>query len=245
MKIVITYCQNKRTAMPYLFGKYALPMMEKVFPGEVKLYHIFHDLHVRDERLASNRADASGLARVREFVKTAPGAVVTHTEVFPDLYVLPSFRIGSAVAIKERADLHLWLEDDAIVYDPLCYLWPRLMRDTDIGLFRQTAHIPMANCAFLLTSYKFDVKFLAADFRDDGKEYPNSSPFETFLWGLAESHQVLHPGAANRHHPRGPFKTTTDDLAAWLQETIPNIEEQDLKLLREDFCETDESNRPT
>src|SRR5579859_679223 len=152
MKCIITYFQNKRIALPYIFNRYCFPKMKEIFPGEMKLYHIFHNLHIKDNLLESNRIEENKLKQTTEFIHKYKGAcIIPHKKVFPELYSIPSYKIGVVMALKESADLHLWLEDDAIVYDMNCKTWPEKMIGKDVGLYRQTMHISMINCAFMLT----------------------------------------------------------------------------------------------
>lgn len=227
MKLSITYLLNKRSSLPNIFEKYSLPVFQKYY--STKLTYIHHNIHISDPKLESNREDESGLLRVREFLSTREH--ISHKEINPELYLLPSCKI----ALSLTEELHLWLEDDAIVYDPLCYLWKDLMKDSEVGLFRHTSD--MFNCAFLLTKKEYDDRLLGEleNYKDDGLDYPNSSYFENLLYKISHNHCVLHPYAAIRHHPRGPWKCTCLQVKQWLQENIPDITEEDLSLLHHDF----------
>lgn len=239
MKCVITYFQNKRISLPYIFNKYTLPMMKETFPGEVKLYHIHHDTHIEDNRLASNRElDHDNLLHVRKYIKSFSN-VISHQEIFKDFLLLPSCRIGINICLQENADLHLWLEDDAIVHDTSCHTWIEQMKDKDVGTFRQTAQNGMFNCAFMLSTKSYDKRLLLSleNYKDDGIYYPESSQFENLLYKNANASCLLNRNAAFRHHPRGKYKITGKEVADWLKNTIPDITEDDINLLKYDFLD--------
>jgi hypothetical protein len=236
MRCVITYFQNKRIALPYIFGKYCLPEMKKHFPGEIQLFHIFHNIHVKDPRLASTRDyTEQDLSKVRSFLPQYKHAnIISHSELIPDMYTLPSFRIGMKVSILAKADLHLWLEDDAIVMDT--FDWLKTYKDEDVLLYRNTISDRMANCAFMITSNSYDRKALRAlrHFKRDNKEYKNSSQIENFFWTKAKSHVLLDSDKAIRHHPYVP-RVDKEHIKEWLMRKIPNIEQQDIDLLDNDY----------
>ena len=210
--------------------------MKHVFPGEMKLYHIFHDVHVDNTILESNRLNHKHLDNAREFIRNdryQNATIVKHKEVNPELLSLPSCRLGVEIALEENADLHLWLEDDAIVFDKDCASWsPKI----DIGLYRYTMHAEMVNCAFMLTSSDYDRKILPqlCSYEDDHKIYPNSSQIEHMFWQNVKTHVMLNPDNATRHHPYPPA-VTKDNVRDWLRYKIPNIEQEDINMLDLDF----------
>ena len=245
MKCVVTILQNKRVALPFLFGKYSLPAMRKAFGGEVKLYHIFHDMHVEDKQLQSNKVyDLSDVNRVWEFIYRGfynEAKFVPHQEVNTELLSLPSMMKAAEVAIEEKADFHLWLEDDAIVYDLECGKWAELMKGATVGLYRSTVKQQMINPSFFVSTVEYDRKLLEA--LKDYKKEPHEkfaqygSQIEHLLWTLCENPVLLNSAAAQRHHPYGTkWSVWLPELKEWLKSTIPDIQPEHVGLLDIDFA---------
>lgn len=242
-KCVITITQNKRVALPFIFGKYILPRMKESF-GEVKLFHVFHNLHVRHGQLESNRDyGLEALGRVRYFIgnkKFNEAIVVDHQEVNLNHLILPSLIMCADIAIKEKADYHLWLQDDAIVFDKDCHLWQFIMKGKDVGLYRNTFGQQMINLAFFLSNTDFSKKLLPSlkeYVRDNSRDWgPVGSQMEHLFWNTCSNPVLLNKDYATRHHIGGKWTFTAEDLKVKLKEMIPEITEEDLGLVDLDFA---------
>jgi len=90
---------------------------------------------------------------------------------------LPSMKIGVEKAIEENADFHLWLEDDSIVYDEECHKWSELIKDKDIGVYKDDKILgrPYVNCCYCVTTQNLDKRLLEYMQRD--YEWDIRAPF--------------------------------------------------------------------
>ena len=75
--------------MPYLFSKYAYPVMKKLFQGEMKLYHIFHAQHsdAPQHYLISNQLPADRIKNVESFIKDnlyPQATIIKHLTFLPN-----------------------------------------------------------------------------------------------------------------------------------------------------------------
>ena len=241
MKCLVTICQNKRAVLPYLFGKYCLPRMQAVFPGEMLLYHIFHDYAgVGPSYLQSNLTlGDDNLKNVKDFIaqgKYANAKVLRHEILYKEYTYLPSVALAATVAIHERADFHLWLEDDAIVLDSGCDQWPALFGDGDVGLYRDTAYKGMVNSAYFVSRTSFDRRLLPrlSEYVPDNKPHSESGQLEDLLCQCAAGTTLLRREDAIRYHISKKFPTSLEDVEAWLTRRL-GVTPDELDLLSLDY----------
>jgi hypothetical protein len=252
MRCVVTIVQNKRIAMPYIFGKYCLPVMREQFHGDVQLYHVFHDCHISGSAMASNKVDETHVQKVRAAIDDgmfSHAKIIKHHEINEDWPALPSFVLAATLIPKVvNADFHLWLEDDAIVYDPDCGSWAITLGSHDVGLYQNTNEKQMINTAYFLSTNEFDVRFsrMLTEFKRT-LQIPQTakgawdnytgrgSLIEHCAWRAARSAVYLGPNKAFRHHPHPRYTKDRAMVHAWLENTIPNITADDLALLALDF----------
>jgi hypothetical protein len=251
MKCVITILQNKRVAMPYIFGTYSLPMMRARFNGEIKLYHIFHASNGLRSQMTSNLLlGPEKVEQTAQFIKEGHyknATIVSHKKTSAKWPTLPSLRIAVKIALKEKADFHLWLEDDAIVYDKDCDTWATTLGSADVGLYMQTDKKQLINTAYFLSTREYDERFarslqeydrnmsISANKQKWGKYAGHGSLIEHVAWRAARKPIFLGPDKAYRHHPHPTFTKTGTMVRKWLKETIPGISPVHLSLLKRDF----------
>jgi hypothetical protein len=242
---VVTIIQNKRVSLPFIFGRYCLPKMREMFDGKIELYHIFHDLHTQHGELESSRDyTEDSLENVRQFIEYdlfSEAIVISHRESSIEHLALPSFKMALEMTIQRDADFHLWMEDDAIIFDKECNLWEKKLGDADVGLYRDTRSQKMINTAFFLSRGSFDrrmLKYIKNYHRDSAEDYsPFGSQIEYAFWSASKSQAVLKAEYAKRHHPYGKWRSTISDVKRWLKGAIPEISEDHLDYLRLDFAE--------
>lgn len=252
MRCVVTIMQNKRVAMPYYFGRYSYPSLLAKFRGDVKLIHVFHSRHVEPTGLASNKMSIEHIDKVRRAIKgnMYPDAkIFEHTELCSTTPMMPSLKLALQLALKEHADFHLWLEDDAIVYDQQSDTWATTLGSADVGLYQDTDSKQLINTAYFLSTREFDKRFerVLEEFSKDmsipdtvkGRwdDYANKgSLIEHCAWRAARKPVYLGPDKAYRHHPhQTKSKKTCAMVRTWLEDHIPNISNRDLELLASDF----------
>jgi len=174
MKAVVTIFQCKRVVFPNIFLTYALPRMQEIFPGEIEAYLIQHVGGFSNEGLTRSetvKMDWGRLRLVQEWTEAGryPNAtIIRHSDSQPLYPHLPSFRRGLEIAVGEEADFHLWMEDDALVYDTECHLWPDLLADKDVADYE--AH-RLVHVAYTVTTLEFDRRILPliSNHKDDWK----------------------------------------------------------------------------
>jgi hypothetical protein len=242
MKCVITYIQNKRVALPYIFGKYCLPQMRKHFPGDMELIHVHHDSHVEDTQLHSSRfLGERHLQNVQQFIlenRYPDATFISHKEINWDLMLIPSAILAAEAALERNADLHLWIEDDAIVYDQGCRQWPSKI-SCDLGTYRNTYHQKMVVCSYFISKPAFDDKLipcLKKYKKERGDKYlKHGSQYEHLLYNIVEGKMsLLNSDCAYRHHLHSTYRKTRADVETWLKKHLP-ISSDDLSLLKLDF----------
>ncbi len=165
MKVVVTILQCKRVALPYIFLKYALPAMRDLCDFEIEPYLIQHiGIDSSDGHLETNRLPNTKLDLVAEWTqsgKYSNAIIIQHNTTFSKYPSLPSVRIGVETAIETKADFHLWLEDDALIFDTHCGDWPNIMGGSFLGVYHAKKE-GYVNSAYLLSSIKFDELLLPA-----------------------------------------------------------------------------------
>lgn len=215
--------------------------MQALFPGEMKLFHIFHDSNQEGSEIESNRLSDSHRKNVWDFLskKLYPNAkIIAHQETSTENTALPSYRLAAEIAMEEQADFHLWIEDDALVFDTECNLWPERVKD--IGLYRFTQKQEMVNPSFLLSTPGYNRRLLEL-FKNYRKEDSSlyaiyGSQIERVFWQAVQHSVVLPKKFANRHHPYpSKWAVWRPELEQWLQQRIPEISTAHLGLLKLDF----------
>ena len=158
MKLAITITQCKRVVLPHFFCTYVLPQMRARFSGPVAVFLVQHVGGLPEKRnfLRTSQLGQQCLERVRGWTEEGkfPGAeIIRHEERFEAYPHLPSLIRANEAALAWGADLHLWLEDDAIVADDQCDAWPDLMKENDAGVYRERDIIHIAH---FLSTRDFD-----------------------------------------------------------------------------------------
>lgn len=163
MKAVVTILQNRRVALPHIFTTYVLPEMRRLFPGEVDCVLVQHtaDASGGQTQLESLNKGPEGMERVRAWTEQGkfPGAeIISHDIIHRPYPLIPSLHRAVEQAVTRKADFHLWMEDDALVFDRSCSMWPALIRDREVGVYPPTPqHL---HTAFLVTTRRFDERIL-------------------------------------------------------------------------------------
>ena len=150
--------------------------------------------------------------------------------------------------LEQNADFHLWIEDDAIVYDTECNVWATTLGSGDVGIYRDNSEKQMINMAYFLSTKEFDQRLrqLLCEFHKNMNISQNKGKFDEFkrqgnliehmFWRAARDLIYLGPDKVIRHHPHPtPYKKTGKDVREWLKKNIPNIEDEDLDVLQIDF----------
>ncbi len=161
MKAVITIFQCKRVVLPYIFIRYCLPKMQQIFPGEMKVFLIQHLANVSNLCMQSGDICDSKLDLVKQWSdddKFSGAEIIRHAEVVPKHPALPSYRIGVETALREHADFHVWLEDDALIFDEECSRWSEIIGEKDVGVYRPRSNF--IHVAYLVSRPDFDKRIL-------------------------------------------------------------------------------------
>jgi hypothetical protein len=120
MKVIATIFQCKRVAFPYFFIKYCVPKMKELSGFDFEIYLIQHTTPETNRVLTTCRESWSKIENVQQWTKDGKftGAnIIQHSENDHICPAFPSYKIGVETALKEKADLHIWLEDDAMILD--------------------------------------------------------------------------------------------------------------------------------
>lgn len=250
MKGLITYCQNKRVSLPYIFGKYVFPEMKKRFNGELLYYHIWNCSHDPTHTTTSNKLDVANIEKVqrayyRNMFKEAE--LIVHYWINNEWPGLPSVIEATELAKKLDVDFHLCMEDDAIVYDMDCDKWATILGSGDVGTYMNTVSKEMINCAYVLGTREFDnrLSLMLQEFKRTITLPCNKQNYESYngKYSMIEhifyraARQPIYMGTdkAFRHHPYPTFTKTGKDVCAWLKKTIPHITKEDLALVSGEF----------
>ena len=217
MKAVVTIFQFRRAVLPYLFMRYCYPVMKQAFPGSLDVWII------QDTGLAKGNIHTSAkvysdakrrlIAQWTDEGRYAGATIVRHDEPLDPRYpqLLPSYRIGMEIALRERADFHLWLEDDAIVLDRECGQWGKLLAGRDAGVYQRVQNI----CpAFFVSTPAFDTRLLPIvrernvdgihqPFDDTQGWRPSVGEIEYYTtWACKTDRALLNPASVARVHRR-------------------------------------------
>jgi hypothetical protein len=214
-RLLVTIMQHKRVGCPFLFINHILPGMRSRDWGEIDVVLIQHLADVRGKLLESSRHGAAGMEKVAAWTKAGcfPAVeVVQHTECFPPYPSIPSYRIAAEHGIAGAYDLHLWLEDDALVYDPEFTQWGEKLAAHEVGEFYEG--LPWVHSSSFVSRPEFDRRI--APLLQDLERWQSparrfveearrgvlvTSRIEPFLQAhLTTGKSYLGPHAA-RHHP--------------------------------------------
>jgi hypothetical protein len=216
--------------------------MRDVFPGSLELYHIHHNSHVEDTQLHSSvHLGEENLNNVRRFIaenKYPDARIIEHSRVNKELPLIPSVLLAAQTALEREADLHLWIEDDAILFDLDCWRWPHKVA-CELGSYRNTVHQKMIVCSYYLSRPSFDGRLIPA--LHSYKKEPNwkyaryGSQYEHMLFNIGgQKLSILNSECAYRHHLHSTWRKTRADVERWLKKHLP-ITAEDLELLKLDF----------
>lgn len=247
MKLVVTIFQTKRVVLPYFNIRYTLPAMREAFPGDLVIYLIQHrgGSHLLNSTkcyFETKDMPDECFERVKQWTQEGKyeGATIkSHTEHLGRYPSLPSMRKGIELALKEQADLHLWLEDDAIIYDLDCKNWS--LPNGSIGVFTifESEYSSFFKSAWLITTKGYDER--AYPFFSESKNWncrathnekeQVTQRLEGALYHLAEDGFVnfKREGKAARMH----LGNNTDEVV----EIVKKVAPEELPLLAIDFPE--------
>lgn len=230
MKLVVTILQARRVVLPHLFLRHALPRMRGAFPGDVEAVLVQHRRLPEDGArfLATNEAAAAGAGhdRVAEWTRAGrfeAAHVVAHERSHPPYPSIPSYHLACEVALDLGADFHLWLEDDALVWDEACGDWPGRFGDREVGVYRRFSGI---NSAFFVSRPSFDARILHG--LADYEAWTRARRIEPWLAGRLRTPRVhLDPRCAVRSH-RNVYPYTGD---AFVADLVRRLAPEDAHLL--------------
>ena len=131
--------------------------MRAVFPGRIDVVLVQHraDASGQNRRLESLRLPRAGLERVRRYTDEGmyEGAeILPHTIVHRPYPSIPSYHLAVEAALGRRADFHVWLEDDALIYDLACGQWHGQFGPREVGVYNDFHAL---NSADLVTRRSF------------------------------------------------------------------------------------------
>lgn len=222
LRAVVTIFQCRRAVLPHIFIKYALPRMQAVFPGQLDCVLIQHrvDASGGNKRMESLKNGSEGFERVRQFTSEGryEGAeVISHEIVHKPYPSIPSYHLGVQAALDRNADFHLWLEDDALVYDPDCARWDDLLGPREVGVYWRFHEL---NSAYLLTRRSFAERIVGPLSRYE--QWKPQSRIEAFLRrSLRTSRAHLEYSHATRYHNHEYPYAGLRYLAAKVRELAP------------------------
>ncbi|MGF1510296.1 MAG: hypothetical protein ACFB9M_12425 [Myxococcota bacterium] len=229
MKLVVTILQARRAVLPHVFVKYILPKMRAIFPGEVEAVIVQHRSRASGGRhaLESGQLGDDKLDLVERWTREgryAGADVIGHTVDHPPYPSIPGVHRCVQESLRRGADYHLWLEDDALVFDQECDRWDALLGEREVGVYRRFHFL---NSAYLLTRPSFDQRIVErlADYR----WWTWSRRIEPFLRNqkrtkrayLAMHHAVRYH---HRYYPYTGLRYVVDALRDWAPEALPLLD---------------------
>ena len=227
MKVVVTILQARRAVLPYIFLKHVLPRMRRMIDGQVEVAIIQHRKIPRnaDTFLATNKT-AGGTQRVADWTRSGrfeAATIIGHDIEHPPYPSIPSFHLACEAALERRADYHLWLEDDALVWDEECDRWPEIFGPREIGVYRSFSAI---NASYFVSRPDFDQRILSG--LADYGHWSRKRRLEPWLWQNLRTRRVrLSPRYAVRTHFR-EYPFTGDRFVV---DMVRRLCPQDLQLL--------------
>jgi hypothetical protein len=154
MKVVATIFQCKRVSMPYFFIKYCVPKMKELSGFDFEIYLIQHTTPVEHFCLASTSLNGENVKKFTDEGKFDGAHIIQHSTNNKECPPYPSYKIGVETALKEKADLHIWLEDDALIFDKNIKRWTEI---EDVGTYSEWRFIPVRHT---ITTRSFDERML-------------------------------------------------------------------------------------
>jgi hypothetical protein len=194
MNILVTILQCRRVALPFLFVRYAVPMMRAQRGCSVCVHIVQHECLLKNINAhETSKLPASKQDLVVEWTEGGrySGAFITrHSEQFERYPSIPSRRIAAEFAARQTYDLHLWLEDDAFVYDVDCARWSENLDANVVGSYREN-NFGYVNTAHYVCRPSLDIQLLPFLGREE-------------FWDLASSMYMIKDGvkALNLSSPR-------------------------------------------
>lgn len=156
-KLVITILQCKRVAAPYFFINYVYPKWKEILKDNVELVLIQHKSNIQKGQFGeTNKLPDDRIQLVEDWTKKGrfSHADIVEFDIIHNNYsTIPGYYMMTQAAINRGADLHLWLEDDAIVFDPNPKNWDHILGTREIGVWGNYAQL---NIAHLLTRSTYD-----------------------------------------------------------------------------------------
>jgi hypothetical protein len=155
MKTLVTIIQCRRVVLPHLFARYSLPMMLGKLGGDVGFNLIQHCCPPSiTSRMETSKYPVEKEELVRQWSasgKFGAAKIIRHGEANSRDPALASWRIGFEQALKSQAELFLWMEDDAFVYDPDCDKWSSLLGKARVGSYRREPFGYIRNAHYVCT----------------------------------------------------------------------------------------------
>lgn len=235
MKVIATIFQCKRVSLPYLFIKYCVPKMRELSGFEFDVYLVQHLTPVYHACLETSTIN--GVEKVKKMTdegKFEGAHIIQHSENNDMCPPLPSYKKGVEVFLREKGDLHIWLEDDALIMDKNPRRWLDIK---DVGTYIRLPFVPVRHT---ITTRAFDERMLQKmnteqwDASAWGRKYWFGCPLkghpEYFMTECCKKKLHLKRKFAVFHHDGPSWKVRVD--LNFLKEFIPQDE---LKILDLDF----------
>jgi len=229
LRAVVTILQCRRAVLPHIFIKYALPKMQASFPGKLECVLIQHrvDASGGNPRLETLKNGTGGFELVRQFTEEGryQGAeILAHDIVHKPYPSIPSYHLGVKAALDRGADFHVWLEDDALIYDPECGAWDQLLGPREVGVYWRFHEL---NSAYLLTRRSFAERIVGP--LSDYARWTPRSRIEAFLRrSMRTSRTHLNYSYATRYHnheyPYGGLKYVAAKVRDLAPEAAPLLD---------------------
>lgn len=179
-KIIITVAQCKRLVLPYIFSKYILPQMRKAYSGTIEAFLIQHTEnfggrnHPDLERnpkyghnfifMESGNIPDSKAKIVKQWTKQGKysnfDGIIQHNTEFHIHPNMPTYKIGIEKALEVEADLHLWMDDDTIIYDLNLENWKQILKDKEVGVYISKDKCHYIQSAHFVSKPSFDKRIL-------------------------------------------------------------------------------------
>jgi hypothetical protein len=232
LRTVVTIIQCRRAVLPHIFIRYALPAMRRVFPGQIDVVLVQHrvDASGDNTRLESLRSGTAGLERVRRYTENGmyEGAeILAHEIVHRPYPSIPSYHLAVEAALSRQADFHVWLEDDALIYDLACGRWDELLGPREVGVYNRFHAL---NTAYLVTRRRFAERIVGKLSRYD--EWHQGTRLEVYLrQSMRTSRVYLERSAATRYHHHEYLHASLRYVAEAVRQIAPDA----VHLLDEDF----------
>lgn len=136
--------------------------MRELLGGSFEAFLVQHSYNVPSHSpLETSGLPDKRLELVREWTNRGmyPHAtIIKWGEYFPRYPQIPAMEIAAQIAIREKADFHLWIEDDALVFDLKCHEWTTRVADGSVGMYRNKEE-GYVNSAYFLSTRSFDRQF--------------------------------------------------------------------------------------